>query len=155
MTKMTLILTLQTFFRWHLQTNQVISSKAFPAKSNQSIFLLELSQLFTQHYFCQKSGKSKENPLKLMIGNETSIKQRIGPSFQYFLIRKIHAAHLLIFQNILIFLLKVKKTLSEALRFILRATLVIELGICFVLRTGNYKIRIHLIHNFQSLVEIL
>ena len=154
MTKMTLILTLQTFFRWHLQTNQVISSKAFPAKSNQSIFLLELSQLFMQHYFCQKSGKSKENPLKLMIGNETSIKQRIGSSFQYFLIPKIHAAHLLIFWNILIFLLKLEKILSDALRITLRATLIIELGTNFLLRTGNYKIRILFIHVFRSLLEI-
>ena len=56
------ILTLQTFFSWHLQTNQVIfslrkSSKAFAAKSNQSIFLLALSQRFTQHYFRQKEKK--------------------------------------------------------------------------------------------------
>ena len=63
------ILTLQTFFSWHLQTNQVIfslwkSSKAFAAKSNQSIFLLALSQRFTQHYFRQKEKISIKKSCK-------------------------------------------------------------------------------------------
>ena len=63
------ILTLQTFFSWHLQTNQVIfslwkSSKAFAAKSNQSIFLLALSQRFTQHYFRQKEKNSIKKSCK-------------------------------------------------------------------------------------------
>ena len=64
------ILTLQTFFQLTSsnEPSHLFFSKAFAAKSNQSIFLLALSQPFTQHYFRQKARflirrkKSKGKP---------------------------------------------------------------------------------------------